>query len=78
MQSFACVQINCRNKKCARLLLRQDAAQMGPLWRGERVEEKPEGALRAHGCALSDPRSPLANSEGRMPGERATGVCFFW
>jgi hypothetical protein len=35
-------------------------------------------SLRAHGRALSEPRSPLANSEGRMPGERATGVCFFW
>jgi hypothetical protein len=33
-------------------------------------------SLRAHGCALNEPRSPLANSEGRMPGERATGVCF--
>ena len=35
-------------------------------------------SLRAHGRALSEPRSPLANSEGRMPGERDTGVCFFW
>jgi hypothetical protein len=49
---------------------------MGPLWRGERVEEKPEGA-RA-GCALSDPRNPLAKSEGRMPGDRATGDVFLW
>jgi len=35
-------------------------------------------SLRAHGRALSEPRSPLADSEGGMPGERATGVCFFW
>jgi len=28
-------------------------------------------SLRAHGCALNEPRSALANSEGRMPGERA-------
>jgi len=35
-------------------------------------------SLRAQGRALSEPRSPLANSEGRMPGERATGVCFLW
>src|SRR4029079_12424066 len=28
---------------------------------------------RAHGCALNEPRNPLAKSEGRMPGDRATG-----
>ena len=33
-------------------------------------------ALRAHGCALSDPRNPLANLEGRMPGRRATRGVF--
>jgi len=33
-------------------------------------------ALRAHGCALSDPRNPLAKSEGRMPGDRATWGVF--
>src|SRR4029078_209496 len=33
-------------------------------------------ALRAHGCALSDPRNPLANLEGRMPGRRATWGVF--
>ncbi len=56
---------------------------MGPLWRGERAEEKPEGsragsarALRAQGGALSDPRNPLANLEGRMPGRRATWGVF--
>jgi len=34
-------------------------------------------SLHAHGCAFNEPRSALAHSEGRMPGERATGVCFF-
>jgi len=33
-------------------------------------------ALRAHGCALSDPRNLLANLEGRMPGRRATWGVF--
>jgi len=33
-------------------------------------------SLRAHGCALSEPRSPLANLEGRMPGRRATWGVF--
>ena len=62
---------------------------MPPKWgpcgaaRGRR--KSPQGArtmrassLRAHGRALSEPRSPLANSEGRMPGERATGGVFLW
>ncbi len=42
------------------LLLRQDAAEMGPLWRGEGVEEKPEGSRAgcARGrCAHMDVRS---------------------
>jgi hypothetical protein len=34
-------------------------------------------SLHVHGRTFSEPRSPLADSEGRMPGERATGVCFF-
>jgi len=33
-------------------------------------------SLRAHGCALNEPRSPLAKSEGRMPGDRATWGVF--
>ena len=58
----------------------------GPLWRGEGAKERPEG-WRAR-CApvrcmhmdvhSANPRRPLAKSEGRMPGDRATGVCFFW
>jgi hypothetical protein len=34
-------------------------------------------SLHVHGCTFSEPRSALADSEGRMPGERGTGVCFF-
>ncbi len=33
-------------------------------------------SLRAHGCVLSEPRSTLAKSQGRMPGDRSTGVAF--
>jgi len=33
-------------------------------------------SLHAHGCAFSEPRSPLANLEGRMPGRRATWGVF--
>ena len=61
------------------LLLRQDAAQTGPVWRGECAEEKPAG-WRA-GCApvrcqhtdvlSANLRSALANPQGRMPGGRA-------
>jgi hypothetical protein len=35
-------------------------------------------SLHVHGRTFNEPRSPLADPEGRMPGERATGVCFFW
>ena len=56
-------------------------ALRGPLGGGERAEEKPEGAARwiapsslsAQGCAVSEPRSPLAKSPGRMPGDRRRG-----
>jgi len=73
-------------KSRERLLLRQDAAQMGPLWRGERVEEKPEGARAgcARGrCAHMDVRSapPGTRSRSRRAGCPETallGVCFFW
>ena len=67
-------------------LLRQDAAETGPLWRGERAQEKPEGA-RA-GCARvrcmhTDVHSanPGARSRTRSTGicgERATGGVFLW
>jgi len=30
-------------------------------------------SLNVQGCTSSEPRSTLADSEGRMPGERATG-----
>jgi len=30
-----------------------------------------------HGCTFGEPRSALANLEGRMPGRRINGVCFF-
>jgi len=43
LRSFAPRQACRKSKKRERLLLRQDAARMGPLWRGEGVEEKPEG-----------------------------------
>ncbi len=77
--------INFAQMKCARLLLRQDAAEMGPLWRGERVEEKPEGARAgcARGrCAHMDVRSatPGTRSRSRRAGCPETappGVCFF-
>jgi hypothetical protein len=42
----------------------------------EGTQDARQFAVRA-GCTLSEPRSPLANSEGRMPGERHTGGCFF-
>jgi hypothetical protein len=40
-----------RNKRSEIRLLRQDAAQRGPLWRGEWREERPEGAAPP-GCAF--------------------------
>src|SRR6187455_2463785 len=86
MRWFVSRQTWCKNERRERLLLRQDAAQTGPpvarragggkARRGAR--RKRARALRAHGCALSDPRNPLAHSEGRMPGERATGGVFLW
>ena len=35
-------------------------------------------SLNVHGRTSSEPRSALANSEGRMPGERAAGGVFLW
>jgi hypothetical protein len=68
------------------LLLRQDAARTGPPvarrvggGKARRVARRMRASsLYAHGCAFSEPRSPLAYSEGRMPGERATGGVFLW
>ena len=85
VRSFAYVEIWRESKSRERLLLRQDAAQMGPLWRGERVEEKPEGARAgcARGrCAHMDVRSaaPGARSRTRRAGcpeSALRGVCFF-
>ena len=66
-------------------LLRQDAAQMGaPCGAARARREKPEG-WRAGGAPVrcqhtdvlsANRRSALAQSEGRMPGDRATGGGF--
>jgi len=69
------------------LLLRQDAAQTGPpVARRACGGRSPQG-WRA-GCApvccqhmdvlSANRRSTLAQSEGRMPGDRATGGVFLW
>jgi hypothetical protein len=58
---------------------------MGPLWRGERVEEKPEGARArcARGrCAHMDVRSATPGTRSRTwragcPEGALLGVCFF-
>src|SRR6185503_14787011 len=58
----------------------------GPLWRGERVEEKPEGARAgsARGrCAHTDVRSAPPGTRARTrragcPESAPPGVCFFW
>jgi hypothetical protein len=34
-------------------------------------------SLHVHGYTSSEPRSTLAHLQGRMPGRRATGACFF-
>ncbi len=72
-------------KECKRLLLQQGAAQTGPLWRGERVEEKPEGASAgsARGrCGHTDVRSATPGTRSRTrragcPEGAQRGVCFF-
>jgi len=38
----------------------------------------PASSLSAHGCAVSEPRSLLADPEGRMPGGRAIRGVFLW
>ena len=72
-------------RKALPLFLRQDAAEMGPLWRGERAEEKPEG-WRA-GCAPvrcmhTDVQSANPGARSRTwragcPEGALLGVCFF-
>ena len=66
----------------ARLWLwRARCALPGPLRCGEAVEDKPEGWARwiapsspsAHGRAVGEPRSSLANSEGRSPESASPG-----
>jgi hypothetical protein len=68
------------------LLLRQDAAQQGPpeAWRGcegkvrSRAHRMCARSLNVHGRTSSEPRSTLADLEGRMPGRRAAGGVFLW
>jgi hypothetical protein len=35
-------------------------------------------SLHVHGRTFSEPRSTLAQSQGRMPGDRAAGGVFLW
>jgi hypothetical protein len=35
-------------------------------------------SLHVHGRTFSEPRSALAQSQGRMPGDRAAGGVFLW
>ena len=35
-------------------------------------------SLHVYGCTSGEPRSTVAKSEGRMPGDRATGGVFLW
>ena len=66
--------------------LRQDAAQTGPpeARRGcvgkvrRRAHTMCARSLNVHGRTSSEPRSALAKSEGRMPGDRAAGGVFLW
>src|SRR5678815_2974844 len=86
LRSFADIETLRGRKSHERPLLRQDAARMGPLWRGERVEEKPEGARAgcARGrCAHRDVRSATPGTRSRTwragcPEGALLGVCFFW
>ena len=67
-------------------LLRQDAAETGPpeARRGcagkvrRRAHTMCARSLNVHGRTSSEPRSALAHSQGRMPGERAAGGVFLW
>jgi len=68
------------------LLLRQDAAQTGPPVARRAADDKARrvGAMdradsaAGHGWPVSGTRPPLAQSEGRMSGDRATGGVFLW
>ena len=68
------------------LLLRQDAAPTGPpvARRVADDEARRVGArdradsAAGHRWPVSGTRPPLAQSEGRMPGDRATGGVFLW
>jgi hypothetical protein len=67
-------------------LLRQDAAEPGPpeARRGcagsvrRRAHTMCARSLNVHGRTSSEPRSTLADLEGRMPGRRAVGGVFLW
>jgi len=84
IRSFAPGQTCRKNKQCERLLLRQDAAQTGPpvarrvgAGKAQRVARRMRASsLHAHGRAFSEPRSLLANLEGRMPERRVTWGVF--
>ena len=74
LRSFADIETLRGSKRHEQPLLRQDAAQMGPLWRGERAEEKPEGwraGCAPVRCAHMDVRSanPVARSRTRRAGD---------
>ena len=72
--------------RSASWLLRQDAAETGPpvMRRAHggtarrRAQTMCARSPNVHGRASSEPRSALADSEGRMPGERVTGGVFLW
>jgi hypothetical protein len=74
------------HRKCDSSLLRQDAAQPGPpeARRGcagkvrRRAHTMCARSLNVHGRTSSEPRSILADLEGRMPGRRADGGVFLW
>ena len=65
------------------LLLRQDAAPTGPVWRGERAEEgarrvarrRRASSLSAHGCAVSGPPEHAREVGGHGWPETATPGC---
>ena len=86
LRSFASRQTCRKGDERELLLLRQDAAEMGPLGRGEWVEEKPEGARARCArvrCMHMDVHSANPGTHSRtwstgMCGERATGGVFLW
>ena len=67
-------------------LLRQDAAHMGPhearrmcAGKVRRMTRRMRASsLHAQGCAFSEPRSPFADPQGRMPEGRAIRGVFLW